>query len=58
MIDFEKMHDCEKSHDKIVMIERDALGNTYCGYCHVRVDYKEFIFDSEIFRKDGGKKNE
>jgi hypothetical protein len=43
MEDLSKIHDCEKCHGKIVLIERDAFGNTYCGYCHERVDYsREF----------------
>ena len=52
MSKFEKIHDCEKSHNKIVLIERDALGNTYCGYCHKRVDYKEMIYDIKGLRED------
>lgn len=37
----EKLHDCKKCHGKIVCIEADKLGNTYCGYCHQRVDYSK-----------------
>ena len=36
---FEDIHDCEKCHDKIILITVDKFGNTYCGYCHERVDY-------------------
>lgn len=35
----EELHDCEKCHGKIVLIEIDKTGNTYCGYCHEKVDY-------------------
>ena len=38
-IDFEQAHDCEKCHGKIVLIEIDMSGNTYCGYCHQKVNY-------------------
>jgi hypothetical protein len=34
-----ELHDCEKSHGKIVLIETDVVGGTFCGYCHERVDY-------------------
>lgn len=39
----EQIHDCEKSHGKMVVIARDLLDNTYCGYCHQRVDYKRIL---------------
>lgn len=32
-------HDCGKCHGKIIAIGTDSLGNTYCGYCHERVNY-------------------
>lgn len=35
---FSDLHDCEKSHGKIVMIEA-CHGVTRCGYCHEIVDY-------------------
>lgn len=40
-MNFEKMHICEKSEGKIVCIELDMLGNTYCSYCHEKVNYKQ-----------------
>ncbi len=42
-MDLEEIHDCEKCHGKIVMISSDILGNTYCGYCNQRVDYRPFF---------------
>jgi len=39
--DLSKIHDCEKCHNKIVMIEIDKVGITRCGYCHEIVDYKQ-----------------
>jgi len=35
----ERSHDCEKCRGKIICIESDNLGNTYCNYCHEKVDY-------------------
>ena len=42
-MNLEELHNCEKSHGKIVMIAIDKLGNEYCGYCNQRVDYKGWI---------------
>jgi hypothetical protein len=33
-MDIRQIHECEKSEGKIVAIELDAIGNTYCAYCH------------------------
>jgi thiol-disulfide isomerase/thioredoxin len=46
-----EIHDCEKCHDKGVMIETDMFGNTYCGYCHQPVNYKPFF--EEALKKHG-----
>lgn len=54
-IDLSKIHDCEKCHGKIVGIEVDKLGNTYCGYCHERVDYSALkLTDQELEEILGG----
>ncbi|MFH1682750.1 MAG: hypothetical protein ABIA37_03050 [Candidatus Woesearchaeota archaeon] len=42
MLRFSEIHDCKKCHGKIVLINADKLGNTYCGYCGERVDYKSY----------------
>lgn len=34
-----EIHDCDKCRNKIVSIAVDLMGNTYCGYCHEKVDY-------------------
>lgn len=47
-IDFEAIHDCEKSHNKMVCISVDVVGNTRCGYCHQIVDYKEAMKRSPV----------
>lgn len=44
-MELEELHDCEKCHGKMVMIAVDKMGNTYCGYCHERVDYGKFFED-------------
>jgi hypothetical protein len=38
-IKLSELHDCDKSHDKMVCIEIDLVGVTRCGYCHEVVDY-------------------
>jgi hypothetical protein len=43
MEDLEKIHDCKKCHGKLVLIEVDICGNTYCGYCHQRVNYEKYF---------------
>jgi hypothetical protein len=48
----EELHSCPQSEGKIVMIEMDNVGNTYCGYCHQRVDYNKF-FEEELLKKLG-----
>jgi len=40
MDDLSKLHDCEKSHNKIVCIAVDHMGNEFCSYCGEKVDYK------------------
>lgn len=44
-----QIHDCEKSHGKLVRIEMDNLGNTYCGYCHERVDYRRLMDENTMY---------
>lgn len=39
-MNYSQYHTCGKSEGKIVLIEADSLGNTYCGYCKEKVDYK------------------
>ena len=51
-----KLHDCEKCHGKMVCVEVDLLGNTYCGYCHERVDYIGY-FRNELERLKREKDN-
>jgi hypothetical protein len=46
---FSELHDCEKSHGKIVMIEVDVVGVERCGYCHKPVDYSGW-FLKQLFR--------
>ena len=41
MVQISEIHDCDKCHNKIVCIEIDLFGNTFCGYCHERVDYSK-----------------
>lgn len=41
--DLSELHDCEKCHGKIVFIEVDYVGNTFCGYCHARVGYNKWF---------------
>ena len=45
-----ELHDCEKSHNKLVMIESDYLGVQKCGYCHMVVRYGDWL------RKELGEK--
>lgn len=42
-MELEEVHDCPQCHGKMVSIEVDLVGNTYCGYCHQRVDYSKWI---------------
>ena len=42
-MELSEIHDCEKCHNKIVMISIDKLGITRCGYCNEIVNYKPFI---------------
>ena len=46
-IDLSKIHDCEKCHGKMVFIDVDKLGNTYCSYCHEKVDYSTIKLEVE-----------
>ena len=52
MSDFEKAHQCEKSKGKIVAIQKDLLGNTYCGYCGQRVCYSEILNKMEEYNEE------
>lgn len=45
----EKYHNCEKCHNKIVVIAMDQLGNTHCGYCGEIVRYPKL--KKEVFEK-------
>ena len=52
------IHECEQSEGKIVNIEMDKLGNTWCGYCHKKVDYSQLLNRpawavQQIFRASG-----
>ena len=40
----EELHYCDKCHRKIILIEIDKAGNTYCGYCKEKVDYSKLHF--------------
>ena len=42
-----ELHDCKKSHGKMVMISHDLVGVTRCGYCNKVVDYTAW-FKSEL----------
>jgi hypothetical protein len=44
-MDFSKIHSCEKSEGKIVLIETDKMGLTHCGYCHEVVDYSQLSLE-------------
>jgi len=64
-MDLSEIHSCSKSHGKIVNIRIDYLGQTYCGYCGDKIDYKkyfEYEFENNIkFRRlveEFGGKNE
>ena len=37
------IHDCPQSHGKIVAITIDYMGQTSCGYCHKKIDYKKWF---------------
>ena len=37
------IHDCEKCHNKTVLISVDNVGRTHCGYCGQLVDYRPFF---------------
>ena len=57
------LHDCEKSHGKMVLIATDKSGNTCCGYCHEKVDYRKIFTDirfeeSRVVQKIREMKNE
>ena len=48
-------HDCDLCHGKMVMISRDNLGNTTCGYCGEIVRYPRMsreAFEREL-KKEG-----
>ncbi|MDP3026676.1 MAG: hypothetical protein Q8N63_03135 [Nanoarchaeota archaeon] len=49
-MEIEQIHDCEACHGKIVCIETDKLGNSFCGYCHARADYSKLL-DNEDFKR-------
>jgi len=42
-MNLEELHDCKKSHGKLVCISVDKLGIERCGYCNEIVDYKGWI---------------
>lgn len=48
-INWEKIHNCDKSKGKIIMIGTDGTGRTFCGYCGAVVNY-----DQEIKEQNGG----
>jgi hypothetical protein len=52
-IDFSKIHNCPRCINKMISITVDCLGNTYCGYCHERINYSV-----EILEQLAGKQNE
>lgn len=53
MKDLTKIHNCEQSQGKMVLIELDRLiGKSFCGYCHQEVDYLRFF--QEEFMDDAG----
>ena len=35
--------DCEKSKEKIILIEIDVLGNVFCGYCKNKIKLNKLI---------------
>lgn len=37
--EFLAAHHCDECDGKMVAIETDLLGNTFCGYCHRQVHY-------------------
>lgn len=43
----EEAHSCKESEGKIIAIGIDELGNTYCGYCHQKVNYPK-VSEEEI----------
>lgn len=40
-------HWCKESDGKIICIEIDLFGNSYCSYCHQRVIYP---IDKNVFK--------
>jgi hypothetical protein len=48
----EEIHTCEKSEGKIVCIEIDMLGNTYCAYCHSQVPYGKYFNELKKLRRE------
>jgi len=42
-MELSELHNCKKCRGKIVCIATDHVGNTFCGYCGERVDYKSFF---------------
>ncbi len=44
-------HTCEKSEGKMMLISHDKLGNTFCGYCNKRVDYRKLIKEVNEYAK-------
>ena len=42
-MELSEIHSCEKSEGRIVCIEIDMLGITYCAYCHQIVDYSNYF---------------
>lgn len=46
-----ELHNCEKCQGKIVMISRDALGVSRCGYCNEIVPYNLWNPEEEEEKK-------
>jgi len=53
------IHECEKSENKMVSIEVNHAGVTFCGYCHKPVQYNCFFDDivEEYMNEKGLKSN-
>jgi len=47
MISFQDVHQCEQSKGKIVAIQKDLLGRTFCPYCNQQVDYSKILKQME-----------
>lgn len=56
-IDFSKIHNCSKCINKMISITIDCLGNTYCGYCHERINYNVEILQQLVDKQNEVKEN-